>query len=204
MFKYYFNLTRSVTRTFFWLLKGKPGNPPHFIKQAIIKNYAKTFNRKVLVETGSYLGDMIISQYNVFEQIYSIEISELYYKRLLKIFNKSKKTNLVLGDSAKKLPDLLEEINRDVIFWLDGHFSGGKTGISNLGVSPIIFEVNLILNKRESFKDIILIDDARLFGTDGYPTLEKLIDTFGNKINNYIWFVDDDVIRFIPKEIYKI
>lgn len=204
MIKHYFNQVRSITNSFFWLLNGKIGNPPHFIKQSIVKNYAKSYRNSVLVETGSYLGDMIISQYGVFSKIYSIEISDLYYQRLLKIFGDSKKVKLILGDSAVKLPSILDEINEDVIFWLDGHFSGGKTGVSDLGISPILFEVKLILDKRPTYNDIILIDDARLFGTDGYPTVEKLIETFGNSINKYTWFIADDVIRFIPKEIYKI
>ncbi len=199
MIRNYIHQVRDILRTISWLLNGKIGNPPHIIKQAIIKNYAKISNNKVLVETGSFMGYMIFSQLSSFDEIYSIEIADYYYQRLLKIFGTSKKVKLVLGDSAEKLPTVLKGIKRDVVFWLDGHFSGGMTGQSKLGVSPIIFEVDLILKDRQDFKDIILIDDARLFGTDGYPTIDQLLGVFGDKLKKYDWFIDDDVIRFILK-----
>lgn len=204
MIRNYIHQIRDILRTISWLLNGKIGNPPHIIKQAIIKNYAIIFNKGVLVETGSFMGYMIFSQLHTFDEIYSVEIADYYYQRLLKIFKGSKKVKLVLGDSAEKLPSVLQEIKKDAIFWLDGHFSGGMTGQSKLGVSPVIFEVDLILKNRSNFKDIILIDDARLFGTDGYPTIDRLLEVFGDELKNYTWFVDDDVIRFIPKEISKI
>jgi len=48
---------------------GKPIPPPHIIKQKIIRTYAKTFKINILVETGTYLGDMVETIEYVFDYI---------------------------------------------------------------------------------------------------------------------------------------
>lgn len=53
---------------------GKPIPPPHLIKQETVKEYAHKFSIDILIETGTYLGDMVFAMKDVFSQIYSIEL----------------------------------------------------------------------------------------------------------------------------------
>ena len=39
--------------------RGRLLPPPHFVKQKVLRDYASRYNLRVLVETGTYYGDMI-------------------------------------------------------------------------------------------------------------------------------------------------
>lgn len=56
-----------------WEMKGKPVPPPHIIKQRTLEAYGKRFGLKVLLETGTYRGDMVEAMKKTFQRIYSIE-----------------------------------------------------------------------------------------------------------------------------------
>ena len=65
-----------------WKKKGMPVPPPHIVKINTVKEYAKRFSIKTLVETGTYYGAMVAATKNTFTKIYSIELSkDLYYTR---------------------------------------------------------------------------------------------------------------------------
>jgi hypothetical protein len=58
------------------------------------------------------------------------------------------------------------------LFWLDGHYSGGVTARGESD-TPIYAELVHVLGS--SHKNVIVIDDARCFGSGAkYPTIEAL------------------------------
>src|SRR5688572_14084116 len=71
-----------------WKEQGKPVPPPHAVKQVMIENYQKQSGFKTLVETGTFLGEMVEAQRNNFEKIYSIELSEKLWQKASKRFAK--------------------------------------------------------------------------------------------------------------------
>lgn len=99
------------------------------------------------------------------------------------------------GDSAQKLPELIREINKPTLFWLDGDYSSGITarGVTQTQVSA---ELQAILS--HSIKQhIILIDDARCFdGTNDYPHPDGLLRVI-REDGNYS-AVSADIIHLIP------
>ena len=156
-----------------WNVGGKNGSTPHKVKELEVVSVAKKYNLKTLVETGTYLGDMIAAVKNDFTAVYSIEINEVLAKNAQKKFANSPHVQILIGDSGIVMKDLLPKLSDNVLFWLDGHFSGGITGRGVMD-SPIIQELDAIF-KSPLTTICILIDDARLFvGTDGYPTIKEL------------------------------
>jgi hypothetical protein len=179
-----------------WEKNGKPVPPPHLVKQKIISGYQKKFGIDVLIETGTFLGDMIEAQKNNFKKIYSIELSDMLYKKAGKRFRDSENVTLVLGDSGKKLPEILSQLNEPAIFWLDGHYSAGDTAKGDTEC-PIYEELDAILLKTHQ-KHIILIDDARCFdGTGDYPTIKSIENYIMTRQPDYKIEVEYDVMRFI-------
>lgn len=155
-----------------WERNGKPSPPPHIIKVRTVKKYRDLTGYSVFVESGTFMGDMIKSQLDNFDKIYSIELSETYWKRAKKTFEKNKHVNLLQGDSGEVMNLLIKDINSSAIFWLDGHYSGGDTAKGSK-FCPIYEELNAIFTSID--KHCLLIDDARLFnGADDYPTLDEL------------------------------
>lgn len=167
-----------------FLFSGKGLPPSHYQKQKVIKSYAKKFNLKTFVETGTYLGNMINSTKKTFCKIYSIELDRMFYNRAVNKFKKYEHINIIQGDSGEKLKDILKEIQEPVLYWLDAHYFGGITGKS-IENTPIIRELQQIFEHNNP-DDLIMIDDARHFdGNNDYPTLQQLESYSKHKNSDY-------------------
>ena len=64
-----------------WVRKGRKGSPPHLIKQHIIRKYRRQFSCEILVETGTYLGDMVYAMRKEFKELHSVEMGRDLYER---------------------------------------------------------------------------------------------------------------------------
>ena len=85
-----------------------------------------------MVETGTYYGDMIYAQLDNFSRIYSIELSERLYRKAKRRFKKNESVTLLHGDSSEVLHEIVPKFKEPVLFWLDGHYSGGITAQGKL------------------------------------------------------------------------
>ena len=143
----------------------------------------------IFIETGTYNGSTIFSMEPLFTKLYTIEISEKYYKNTKVKYN-GNKINFLLGDSSTVLQYVLPTITEKCIIFLDGHWSGDDTGQGEKDC-PLIEEVTLI-NKLCKTEAIIIIDDCRLFGKgpkNGYNedwsdiNTPKLVSILQNRIS---------------------
>lgn len=180
-----------------WAKSGYPSPPPHIVKQEILKKYAKEYKLKVLVETGTYLGDMIAALKNDFDEIYTIELGHKLWLNARKRFKHYKHIKVIEGDSSKELHKIVPQITQTSLYWLDGHYSGGITAKADK-VCPIFDELEAIFNSKVN-GHVILIDDARLFnGQDDYPTIEALKNYIEKTKNNVKIRIEHDIIRIVP------
>lgn len=172
--------------------------PPHIIKQRTIKEHAARYGSKILVETGTYLGDMVEAMKDVFSRIYSIELShELCNDARLRFKNLSH-VEIINGDSGDEIKHLIDKIHEPALFWLDGHYSGGITARGKKD-TPIFEEITHILKAPPENRHVIIIDDARCFGMDpSYPSLEELSSFIRSQRQDVEIIVKDDSIRIIP------
>ena len=171
------NIERKYYKKFFqkeheqWLGQGKLLPVSNHSKQEALRTFQQKYSLKILVETGTYLGDTLYGVAPYFEQLYSIELSQYYYHFAQKRFNKFDKINLLQGDSGKVLKELVPKLKSPALFWLDGHYSGGLTAKGDKEC-PVYEELNSIF--LSPYNHVIFIDDARLFiGKDDYPTFGK-------------------------------
>lgn len=183
-------LRRDLEARRAWEKQGRPSPPPHIIKEELIRDYAKTFNTQILIETGTYLGDMVHAMKKSFSQIISFELDQTLATQAQARFANENHIEIVQGDSGKLLGEHLANINEPCLFWLDGHYSGGITAKGTLE-TPIKNELTAILSHPVD-GHVILIDDARCFtGENDYPTLDEL-KTF---VADHKFSVEHDVIR---------
>lgn len=181
----------------YWQLTGRKLPPPHVYKQSVIKKLAKEFNIEILVETGTYKGDMIEALKKRFKKLTSIELSEFYFKNATVKFKNDSNVNIINGDSGKEIKKLLKGLSSPALFWLDGHYSGGKTAKTKLN-TPIVEELVAIL-KHKTKEHVVLIDDARLFnGKDDYPKISQIKKLL--KGLKYDIEIRDDIIRITPSK----
>ena len=177
-----------------WKKTGCPTPPPHIVKQNAIAEYQQKYGFSTLVETGTFMGDMVEAQKRRFKKIISIELGVYYFTKAQKRFKNDKNVFLVQGDSGKMLSKIVEELERPSIFWLDGHYSGGKT-VKGDKECPIFEELDAIFNQKK-FDHVLLIDDARCFrGNNDYPTIQELTEYIKSKNEKYQVEVKHDIIR---------
>ena len=89
---YYYSLRnclaekRQTAKIAEWERKGKPIPPHHAFKQRVLREYSKKFGLRILVETGTYYGDMVAAMQPYFKRIDSIELGKDLYEKALKRF----------------------------------------------------------------------------------------------------------------------
>lgn len=181
-----------------WQKDGCPAPPPHAIKAQAIADYQQKYQYKTLIETGTFLGDMVEAQKQRFHNIISIELGYDLYMKAKRRFKNDLNVTIVQGDSGKILPNILVDINEPAIFWLDGHYSAGITAKGDKEC-PIFEELDSIFSHKK-LDHILLIDDARCFVGEGdYPTIEELTDYIQEKNEFYHVEVKHDIIRCVVK-----
>lgn len=162
-----------------WRAKGSPLPPPHPVKRHAVLETARALSLDTLVETGTFRGDMVAAMRPYFRRIVSIELSPTLAAAARRRFAGLPQIEIVEGDSAAALHTVVARLDRPALFWLDGHYSGPGTARGK-GDTPVIAELQTIFGPRPAgggppLCHAVLIDDARLFGTDpAYPTLDGL------------------------------
>lgn len=180
-----------------WISAGKPIPPPGAYKQQVVKTYAQKYDAKILIETGTFLGEMCYAGRDIFQSIYSIELSRFLHRIARQTMADCPNVTLLQGDSSRILPELLTSISEPCIFWLDAHYSTGFTA-GEQSLTPIAKELQAIASHTAK-GHIILIDDARDFKGDGYPELEYVMEFCAEHFPEHKFLVEDDVIRVYPQ-----
>lgn len=176
-----------------WRSGGRPAtSSPALFKQRLVAAYAERFSCRTLVETGTFLGDMIAAQRWHFRALYSVELDPTLHRRATERFHRLPHIRLLQGDSGQVLANLLPELEGRVLFWLDAHQMIG--GVRGAKTSPILEELNLILASRLD-DYVLLIDDARLFTGDDYPSLDDVRAQIHRRHPRWVAEVEHDVIR---------
>jgi len=180
-----------------WLKANKATPAPHIVKERALIEHAERYLPRILVETGTFRGDMLYFLRNRFQTLFSIELQPEYYQRAVRRFRKYPQIRLVQGDSGERLGKVIGEIREPCLFWLDGHFSGSSTAQS-VRDTPIVEELTAIAAHPVK-THVILIDDAECFdGSHDYPTIEGVRLMVKERFPNHSFEVRDSIIRILP------
>lgn len=179
-------------------LKGpSAGAPPHLLKRRVLRSLAARHGVRVMIETGTYMGDMVAAQLRAFRRIDTIELSPELAARARGRFAGKSQVTIHQGDSASVLGRLMAQLSEPALIWLDAHWSGGITAGDPNRV-PIMKELDVILSHPLP-GHVVLIDDARCFdGTAGYPVVREIEDRVARSEHRYTVTVADDIIRVLP------
>lgn len=182
-----------------WIAAGRPVPPPHLAKRKVLLELARKHGCRILVETGTYYGEMIAALRTSFEDLYTIELSVPLHALARRRFKGDAHIRVLQGDSGEVISTILPKLDRPTLFWLDGHYSSGITAMSERE-TPILQELEHILSAPD-LGHVLVVDDARDFGSDpGYPTLEALRAFVHARRPSLEFSVDGDAIRFEPRE----
>ncbi|HEV3038718.1 MAG TPA: hypothetical protein VHA33_13160 [Candidatus Angelobacter sp.] len=179
----------------YWQLRGKPVRSPHLLKQRTVREYAQRYQLRVLVETGTYYGEMVAAMKQDFDRIYSIEYDSQLAQRATKKFSRYAHIKILEGDSQQVVPELLKSISQPALFWLDAGYYGWAGLQGNQ--QRLTTELEAIL--RHPLKGhVILMDDARgLNGENGAPTVAELKQRIESEFPERQVEVGHDILRIV-------
>jgi len=180
-----------------WTISGCKAPDNHIFKRARISRILREFECSTFIETGTFYGQMVNHARHHVGRVLSCELSPDLFRLNECLFSSDKAVKIFFGDSASVLENMIHQGEGRILYWLDGHFSGGNTALGTT-VTPILKELEII--KQCGRKgDCILIDDARLFGTEaGYPSSDEIEDRLCEIDQNYRVRRDCDCIVALP------
>jgi len=137
-----------------------------------LKSFRNTSH--IFVETGSHQGDGIQMALDAdFLAIYSTDVSAYAYGYCCGRFRDQRTVvNLFNLDSRIFLEQFLSHLTARAVFWIDSHWCNTDGGRQE--DVPLMEELT-IMRKQELTGHTLLIDDVRLFGTDHYPNLKRVV-----------------------------
>jgi hypothetical protein len=180
----------------YWKLRGQPVRSPHLLKQRAVREYARRYGLRTLIETGTYYGEMIAAVKSDFERVFSIEFDAELARRAARRFAGDARVRILEGDSQKVLPALLKSISEPALFWLDA----GYWGWADLARDPERLSVEVEAALSHPVKGhVVMMDDARMLdGRNGAPTFEELRARIAARFPDRRVELRHDIIRITP------
>jgi hypothetical protein len=166
-------------------------------KYSLVARFGQQRQIDNFIETGTFEGDMVEAQRGIFHKIVTIELGDKLFEVAKQRFSAYDHIHVLHGDSGTMLVEAMHLIDGPVVYWLDAHYSKGITAHGEKE-TPILKELSLIA-ARGQYGDVILIDDARLFGLNpAYPKLATIQKFVARHLPTYSFKVESDMICIIP------
>ena len=142
------------------------------------------------LETGTGSGAGITAALQApLERIFSVEIMPTIAAAARRRFARDARVEIVEGTSAEGLARILTRLPTAVptLFWLDAHFPGADYGLAGYDAEkdvdirlPLERELALIKSARPASRDVIIIDDLRIyidgpFGNGNIPAIAQTL-----------------------------
>lgn len=155
----------------YWQLRGRPKRPPHLAKQKLLKQYAQRYSLRILVETGTYFGEMVSATKHDFDEIFTVEFDSKLAAAARKQFSSLQHVHVLEGSSEALIPQVLAQLTQPALFWLDAGYCAWNGSFADS--ARLLNELHAILS--HPLRHIVLIDDVVPFsGIDGTPDVAEL------------------------------
>jgi hypothetical protein len=180
----------------YWKLRGEPLRTPHLVKQRTVRDYGRRHGLRVLVETGTYYGEMVAAMRRHFDRIESVEYDAALARRAAQRFAGDAHVRIHEGDSERVIPSLLTTLAEPALFWLDAGYYGwaGREGRTE----RLSEELTAIL-RHPVPGHVVLMDDAHgLDGRNGALTVPALEERLRAEFPSRAVAVTYDILRITP------
>ena len=185
----------------YWKLRPHPKRSPHLLKQRTVREYGERYALRVLVETGTYYGEMVAALKNDFDRIFSIECDPELARLASRKFERDPKIRILEGESQQVLPQLLKSITEPALFWLDaGYYTWD--GLPR-DTQRLPTELAAIFGHAVK-GHVVLIDDAgTLKGLEGALTVDELPSRLAAAYPGHRVEVKHNIVRITPESAVR-
>jgi hypothetical protein len=186
----YINEIKGVSK---WRKRGYLNEAPQFVKEQLFLKYGVP--NAPWVETGTFRGKTTLFLAKHSTKVYTIEPAKELYDNAVKMLA-GRNVELFNDVSEAVFPNLMPTLSGDLNFWLDGHYSAGRTFKGDTDC-PVEDELRAIENNVSNFGKVsILIDDVRCFlqvdpGYSDYPSIDYLVDWARKQ--GFSWSIEHDI-----------
>ena len=193
------------------------------IKRFNLQKFIDQANAKYFFETGTWKGDGLAyaSKYG-FKKLYSSEIIPSVAQKAIERFKNDNRVVIINDTSIDALKKYNQEIKGSCIYWLDAHFPGAEEGLNDYNEFqdenvklPLQKELEIISERKNTYSDIILIDDLRIYETGTFEsgnlpenvlppsirTIQFAYTLFGDTHNILKSFKDEGYMYILPKNL---
>jgi hypothetical protein len=159
-------------------------NPHSLSKLRNIDAVRRKTGARTMIETGTFLGVTAARAARIFEKVVTVELDPTLAEKARAYLRRFSHVEVITGDALAELPKILERSDmRDVVVFLDGHFSGGVTAHGDIP-EPAVLEIDVLARFRDKLCGIV-VDDFRCFGTEsGWPTKAELVASIERHFND--------------------
>ncbi len=163
------------------------------------------------LETGTWKGDAVAYALQTnFATIISVEIVPGIAAEAQKRFQQHKNVRIIEGNSVSVLSKELPLLQGNCIFWLDAHFPGAEEGIRRYDAEtnedrrlPLEKEIEIIRTSRPYCKDILIIDDLRIYEDGPYENGNAPEDTLPKGDRNVDFVFDHFAATHHISRLYR-
>lgn len=151
---------------------------PELVPMALyLKN---KYNIDTVIETGTYKGNTTVLFSSIFDHVYTIEVSDTYYKEVSTKLAQYKNIKCIMGSSQTVLKRILPGLKeKRILFFLDAHWQS---------FWPLRHEIATIA-KTHRDNSVIIIDDIKVPGREEIP-----FDKYGD---------NECSLEYVKKELDK-
>jgi hypothetical protein len=180
------------------------GNVSFGAPRALVTRLQAQFDLEAFVETGTFRGDTTVWAAGVFPRVHTVEAQpEIFRQTALRLaaFPNVQPRNT---DTRTFLHELIPQLTRPALFWLDAHWCGSPQTHGAADECPLMGELREIA--ASPISHFVLVDDARLFlappaaphDPSAWPSLRELMQgpCFGE--SRYYSLVRNDNFIAVP------
>ena len=178
------------------------------IDDSLLSMMREVLHLYAFVETGTFEGESVQRALPFFEEIHSVELSEIYFKKAVQRFENEKNVHLYHDDSVRFLKQVQQALkDKAVLYWLDAHWCSADETAGGTSQCPVLEELDAI--SRLGAESVILIDDARLFlcppppphTVEDWPRFDALVRKLFLISSVHELMVVNDVLICFPRSI---
>jgi rRNA maturation protein Rpf1 len=97
------------------------------VPHELLIELGRQFKITNFVETGTFQGNTAYWASRNFENVITVEFSEVIYKQVTEKYRDVSNIKFCFGHSTAQLAEIVPSLKSPAIFWLDAHWSGGST-----------------------------------------------------------------------------
>lgn len=157
-----------------------------------VNRIAEDYVTPYFVETGTWKGDGVAYALQTpFTKIISVEIIADIAEQARQRFQTIPSVQIISGHSVPVLKEVLPALKGNCIFWLDAHFPGADEGVKQYDAEddeqlrlPLESEIEVIKQTRAGYKDVLIIDDLRIYEDGPYENGNAPEDTLPKNLRS--------------------